>query len=704
MIRGTHAQPARAMSLVLVLILTAGALAPFASAQTGQRTFYAVHDLDGNSLDPGMGLTTEDDGAVASQPGGELDGVENKVILNTTDGIGTGGLFLDAVWYSDLKASWFDANHYATPVTGGRDMMFGSGGFMAWYGWWLDLDADGRIDDFHDSGSCPPTKPACGGEDEFAWRGVGSGSPGIEMALYVIPTNLPAVTFTNNAIGGLARFDDVGTSPAWRPDEAFGAWANASDASPEATFVDRTGHADLQQMWVNGDGYSYMWTDESLLLTTQSIVVANAEKSSSNTQYNLEDPEASIDVDIYEAYSPEAESLWVSTGGTVPQTYVDARKAPTQIGPMINGYTAMLSAAVNDVSRLINDLTSGQRPPVDIVDEFLAENVDPVVDDANEAADPYVGAAIDAANDVLRGAPAIPTTNPPWLKEPNHVGDVFPGATFSGVPGPAGIGNDYAAHASAHHLFMDGRLSTEIPDWRNVYIQPAGVSYGESGWLFRSTSEVLPCEACDSERGLTPTILGANVYATLWKDANGDKWPGRACDPTDAEEWDVATDTCNEDNDPRYEGFPSRVGGTDDWDDATENFPICGTTTLNGGGGPTTQGFGLKVYPAPGYTWEDAGGAMKIREYRRPMYNMWNVDEIQIPTGTEVVELELAKCTANEAVAAAVDGLYLATGTLGISLITEVTGTMTKAFKDTATGVSIPIESVTDIDVYLASL
>ncbi len=699
-------QAQRLVPSIIIALFVASALAP--AVQATHLTLYTFRNpTTGESLDSGIGVTYEDDGDSARQPGGLLDGVQNKVVLNVTDVIGQGALFLDSQWYYHEQA-YVASNYYLAPATGGKQMLYGSGGFMSWYGWWQDLDGDGRIDDHHDSGSCHATAPAsCASVDEFTWKGAGSGDA-LEMVLYFLPSDLP----NNGQDRGVDERTPQSASAlgltVGRNWGTFGAWANGTDARPDDTFDDRTEYSESEQLWVNGIGWPWVWTDESLLIESQTVVVANPGKSNSELRYKIEGADVSVDVDTYESVDPTVEALWVSTVTPIPGQVAEARRAPTQIGPLVNEYAAMVSAAINDVSRAINDLTNGQRPPIEILDEFLQDNVDPVLDDTvnpvvnntldlvNDTAAPYRDPAVAEVNALTRAAnnnlsAAIEAYyNPAWLMEPNHVGDIYPGATFDGVPDYLGVGNDYTDHATEYHLFMDSHAVFQVPGGANIYtpLITYGI-YGDTTYEGNTAHiDPTPCDGCgDSGRGFKPTFVTVKNVIGLWKDTNLDKHPGVFCDPEDPDgDWDSDQQVCG-----NRDTF-----GWDGWS-GSEIIPICGTTTMNGGH--------VKVYPAPGHSWDDVTGqVIKLRLYDRPMYNAFNTDQMTMPTGNDVVELALDSCSGGQIGVRSVDMLFLPTGSLEISLIFEVTATMTKAFTDEDLGVDLPVESVTDVDIYLASL
>ncbi len=665
-VRAPRTRKPRAIAIFAVALFLTTTLLPVVEA-THLTLYQYRNPADGSPLAPGIGVTYEDDGMVARQPGGLLDGIENQVLLNTTEEVGDGSLFLDAVYYNHEQA-YFDGATVMAPAFGGKRVMFLSGGFMAWYGWFKDLDGDGRINDHHDAAGsyCHVSAPAnCGAVDEFKWKGAASGDS-LEMALFFLPSELGGSTATRDS----ERLSDTSI----RPTRQFGAWQNGTSHRVDARFADRTSQTGEEQLWVGGNGWPWLFTDESFLLTTQTIVIANAEKSNADLPYNFDDPDASIDVDQYESLSPEIESLWVSSARNLQDTIFQTRRAPTQIGPMINGYAAIVSAAINNVSRLINEVTTGQTPVTEAVDQIVDPIVDPVLRDADEAD----RAATDA-------------TNPQFAKEPNTAQDVYPGATFGGVASWRGIGNDYSGYQSEHQLFMDSRLFARVPYGANV-ITPF-ISYGVYGQNTRAYEEPMPCDGCgENQRGATPGFLGAITWVGLWNDANGDQWPGERCDPADADEWDAENNVCADiGNRGDAAGFGS-----------TEMIPICGTTTLNGGGGQASPQNGIKITPMPGNEWP--AGVTTLKWYDRPTRNIFRMDETHQPTGSESVVLEYDACTGGATNVRSVDVLFIPTGSLDISILVETTATMTKAFNDAETGITLPIQSVRDVDVYYATL
>ncbi len=648
------------------------ALASLPVAEATHLSLYTFRDpTSGESLDQGIGYTYEDDGAIARQPGGLLDGVANKVVLGATDLVGDGSLFLDSQWYQHAGLM-VASNYHLAEQTGGRQMMYGAGGFMAWYGWWQDLDLDSRINDHHDSGTCHRTAPVdCASVDEFTWKGAGSGDS-LEMVLYFLPGNLP---------GDFDTSDPMSLT-------GFGVWEDATDASPDSTFDDRTESSEQEQLWASGSGWPWVWTDKSLLMESQTVVVANPGKSSSALKYEISGPDVSVDVDTYESADPTLEALWASTIGPVPGQLTYIRGVPRAYADLVNRYVGLVTDAIQATSRTINEVTAGQTPPLVVVEEIRREAVEPWVA-------PYRDPAVAAANEILRagneGAAAALAAyyNPPWLMEPNHPGDVYPAAFFDGEPDALGVGNDYAAHAVEFHLFMDSHAVFQVPGGANAWtplISPG--TYGDNTYE-ETTGHIdpTPCDGCgDSGRGFKPTFVTVKNRIGLWHDANLDRHPGEYCDPGDPDgDWDPARGVCGN----------ADFWGWDGWA-GEEIIPICGTTTMNGGL--------VKVAPAPGYSWDDVTGqVMKIRLYDRPTYNAFHVEEMTMPTGTEPVELELDSCSGTDVDVRSVDMLFLPTGSLEISLVFEVTATMTKPFEDPSQGVDLPIESVTDVDLYLAS-
>ncbi len=664
MIIRTH----RFASLLVAALFVAISLAPLAGA--AHMTLYYVRDADGNPVDPGIGVVQEDDGEVVHQPNGALDGVRNRVIRNQTDGIGSGGQIMDTDYYDDFRTSsvgiyntFLDA--VMEPVEGDRNVMRpGRGGFMTWFGWWNDLNNDGRINDFHDVGSsaCPITVADCVSKDEFKWKGSANGVS-TTMAFYMVPTNV------NAGSGGGPVTDRVGTNCF---NTCFSAWMNGTISSPDGLFDDRTELSEEQQMWILGTGSSNTWTDESYLTSVTTVTIADAKRSNAaEVQYDFSDPLAYIDVDRYEAISSDAEALWGALAPVIKATATSVRPAD------------LLAPVAEEVNKITRDGVPG-----------VINTISTAISDATREFEGITPGIIAQVSDAQGQANRKVT--PLFLKEPNTFEDIYPGAVFDGTADARGLGNDYSLHAADYHLFVDAQTRTVVPGGPNVVGPPGTTGVGQYGTLATTT-----IEPGDENRGQAPGFLYVGVNVALWFDENGDNWLGRACDPTKESDWDTAAGECKAPH-----GATSNTPDPNNYAHFKETYANCGDTTLSGAGASGTGRPGFSITPI-GKTWAQMTGGLgvvKVRWFDRPMYNVWHQNEMGRFLGTETIELELDACTGTATFVRGVDALLIPTGTLDGTIRTEISATMVRPFVDATRGVEVFPETVKDVDYLFASL
>ncbi len=670
----------RTVALVTVALFIATALLPM--AQASHLTLYHTRLADGSSVDQGIGFTTEDDGRVASQPGGKLDGMTNRVIHNLAGEIGDGQLFLDTQYYEGIPAG--ATSPYTTvfdnvfgPIEDGREMIRPGtqGAFFSWFGLWQDTSGEGRIDDYHDGVHvnqqqypCPPLVPNCEAKDEFLWKGAGSGAS-TSMALYVIPTTLG---MGNSGAGPATQRITTGCATT-----CFSAWHNGTVAQPNAEFDDRTELTEEQQGWYVGLGWDTFWTDESYLTSIQTITLADAARTNApETIFDIKDPNAFIDVDRYESFNPAIESLWLSAAPAIYDAIVATRPA---------NILAPVSEIVNGITR-------------DGVPGALAI-ISGTISDATEQFEGYTAGVV---NDVAAAQKDVNIlTDPAYPREPNTWEDVFVGATFGGVGDVYGTGNSYALSQSDYHFFIDATTQVVVPMGANLVLSPLNTAVGVYGLAPVTTSEV----GTDGTRGQSPGFLYADIDVALWFDENGDNWVGRVCDPSKDAEWDASKGECKH-------PFGQDMGNSNpqNFGHFKETLKLCSQTTLNGGGSASSLANGFKVTPV-GTTWDAMSGGLgvtKIKWYDRPSYNIWPQNQgphgMFTYHGSETIVLEIDGCGGTDSNVRVVDALLLPTGSLQGTIRTEVVASMTQVFRDASKGIEIAPESATDVDYLAGSL
>ncbi len=446
-----------------VFILTV----PTAALAGPNALYYSGHD-------PSWGTTLEDDGAIARTPGQPLDGLENRVTFPGATP-GDGGRFLDSrVAQGNGQLNLYVAQ-FASDVTSRPDLLFpGPVVAVAWYGEWNDLDGDGAIDDIHDDvGS---------GADEFVWRGRSSGND-VAMPIYVhpVPKTFPAV------VGGNAvRFHGF------------------SDGEYRRDTYDDFTDAE-EQVWINDPAVTWAITpglyDASILVRLTVITAADAIQDSGHPlRYNVDSPDALLDVDLYEALSPEVEGLYTS-------------------------FTAALNPTVDAFNKVAREsYAEAQRMAADVV----------------ALTDPFTralaGDAVENAGMAIR--PAFP-------KEPNHIFDDYGGhALFGGVGDTLGSYNSYDGYQSDVHFFVDafGEITIHPTVHANTGAGPE--VYVQRDTLDFSYSFAVPDDGSRPHPRQATAIFGVNADVVAWMDRNGDGFRGAVCDPSDPNEWDAARNTC----------------------------------------------------------------------------------------------------------------------------------------------------------------
>ncbi len=472
------------------------------------------------------GVTSEDDGVVVNEPRSEFEGRANRVVYPGSSA-GDGGLFLDA----RLSAMAGGVDLYpalATQAVLQRSNILLPGPLQAnaWYGWWLDLDADGNIADLHDK-DCAPDCAL----DEFAWRGDAS-SEKVGMHLFIIPFAL-------------------GTAGGRTADPA------RSGSQP---FEDRTSREGGTQEWLSEfKTAGGVLVDASTLATIHTLVVAGATKIETYPLYDLDDPAGLHDVDRYEALNPDAETLWSSVLDTplvIPtlpplnETATTPENVTEPIDPVLDPVLEPLVAVINASVVLVND-TRGE----------VARTVSAFNADAQREGTRRVNSAL----------------VPPYAKEPNHVDDDHEGrALFGGVGDFTGSHNSYEGYRDGFHFYADNRpLALVCPGYAigvsgipvGAQVPPTCVRVGTV-----PVTDSHDVAGAQGGNGRTPgTHLVFEARPLMWKDLNGDGHLGTVCDPGSTD-FDGERNTCRIDASSR--DYPSPHAGST----SGETTSVCPVT------------------------------------------------------------------------------------------------------------------------------
>ncbi len=664
----TLASMSRALAIAFVAAFILAAFVPVASA--GHQTLhYTRNPVTNEPVEPGMGKVYEDDGHTARQAGTNLDGLTNRVTEATTDVIGDGSTLLDTIFYTGYNPGYANPNHYAGDVTGRHMLYPGNGGFLSFFGYWNDLDQDGIIDEFSDASPNP--------EDEFKWRGVASGENSLRMVFFTIPRS------TEGQANGAQDTRCGPTTGSWTiptvigvtcvPGIGFGPWFNESSARANGEFADRTSTVEYpsQQAWVLGGGNSLSFYDDSVLMESQTITVVKAKPLIGDTSgqiVDVSDPNALIDVDVYEALNQDAETLWVSTmRGIRDGPYEQARTAVN--GHLVDGYTiandtaTTIEAAARSHSTVNDTLNLGTAVAIDAIDTAFAV--------------PREGVKVIAPN---------------VAKEPNHALDDYEGRATFGQGDYRGTGNTYPGFEDQWGFWYDVIPEMHVPITANVDARPTGGTYGRFGYVGTGIEPVPGGSPNDGDRN-TGVIMNFNSQVFAWSDLNLDHWIGYWCNPQDPDGWDAANDRCA--NDPHYQ-FINDINGNpqaaspfeEDLNDA-EFISVCSSSTAKGGT--------IVVMPVGG-DWPQ--GTTVVRQYTSMTSAIWDNDNVFMPEGADPVTLNM---DSGSQCGRAADEIIFPRGNPGVSIMSVSTAFLPE-LKDVGRGIDITAQSVTDVDVYPASL
>ncbi len=456
------------IAVAWITILLTSALVPGVAAN--HWTLYAY------GVDDSAGATLEDDGAVSHAPGSPLHGLVNRVV-NETETAGSGGLFFDVVMGQGSSAFAVHGHAAKTLVFGRADVLLPTPVQMsAWYGWWNDLNGDGTVDDAHDAEGA--------GDDEFTWRGHGSGSADLAIRTWMIP---------EDAKGGLT----AGAVYDLQPPAVSGFEAGPQTHNDPMEWTDNTARDRAEQEW---RGPSVTRLDSNLLTRIQFVTVAGAPRSiGSPLQYDVSAPAARIDVDDHTAVSPEAESLYIASARTLAAVWpvrdiVDNQPNPFAIvGGLIANPTATVYGAQADAEE--------RYAPRDLKEP-------------NHVEDDYGGHA--------------------WF---GGVGDAAgTGNTYEGYRDAWHLYFDAIA-----------RVSTCSGGYAAVPGTSTSVTVGGAGTCQWSAVDPVSVADPFGNGAGSRTAWGSLMiqgHIFLWMDRNADTHVGTVCDPEDPDSFDATGNTC----------------------------------------------------------------------------------------------------------------------------------------------------------------
>ncbi len=586
--------------LITTLFLAASVLAPTVVA-----THATIHD---SPVDDRYRRTLEDDQAIMRAPGTPFDGYSNKVVFPGTE-IGDGGLFLDARLASRLGPWAMDefpilfGSTFTEPVLGRSDVLVPGHPHTAyaWFGQWHDLNGNGLIDDLHDARAAAT--------DEFRWRGLATGES-VAVVQYLVP--------------------DASTSRA-------SILANESHYDTDI-FVDHTDTRHVEQYWSGPFTYS---TEGSLLTHVQALVVAGAQASVGGAiKYDLDDPNALIDVDRYEAVSPEVGALISST-----YTYAKARQAEAD-HLYATTYAAYLAGPVAEVLAARNE----------------------TVADINAARN-EIEAFVDSTTEDVR----VPTVNPPYAREPNHPFDDYEErATYGGVGDRYGTGNQYPGYQDLHQFYADTYPFLEHCVGAYARVDATSVEISQGLTCNYSNRDIIG--GTKDTRG-TGMALGFTRLLGLWKDINLDGHVGAVCDPS-TPDFDAHQNGCKNQGVYPYDVTPE-----------AELVRHC--ETVQGAKGV------VRVQPLDG----DWSGAILIRNHRETTRAAFDPDTARLLEGREVVDIRWVQNCEDRVL----DVILFPAGASPVALVTQSEYTL-RSYQNHELGVTIGEQTVRDIDVIAATL
>ncbi len=296
-------------SLVLILVTPVAVAGPFTLAR--------VDGATGGTLGLQASVAGFDDGQGVMPQGAPGAGLSDRVAtFGTTAGDGN-GFVLNSFYASATPSSHFGPNGILANAVG-ADHIYPTvaGGFLAWYGRWSDLDADGVIDDQRANADSP--------SDEFLHHGEADGTAGLIMVSWAYPSNphsgcrpTGVVTLHQcrdsilDAEGGHGLRLEGGL-------RTFGAFEDPSRRAHDFAYADHTDGGDTgDEIWINSNGWFTTFADDGFLMTTSILTVANARPAPATAEgYVLDPPFAGPDelrdVDVYRAVSPDIEALYLA--------------------------------------------------------------------------------------------------------------------------------------------------------------------------------------------------------------------------------------------------------------------------------------------------------------------------------------------------------------------------------------------------------
>ncbi len=579
-------------------------------------------------VDDSAGRTSEDDGRVITAPGTFLHGRQNAVV-ESGHVPGDGGLFVDARVGNAVAGT----DLYAGALVGaGRDQLVaGFHEVSVWYGQWSDLDRDGAIDDVQDAscgaGACP--------DDEFRWRGLATGEDGVLMFIYHIPNP------TGVSIG----------PPRIIVPTILSGYANPTSYKPDPV-ADLTSTSNEEQAWV---GYSTVRADHGFLTTAQTLTIAGAKKVvGGQAPVDFDDPAALIDVDVYEAVSPEVEFLYRAAIAT----HYAATDPIAEIYPQVT------------------EIVGNSRPDVPNAADVLA-----LAAQVSQTAQGIAGDPVLAARKLYIAADP---------KEPNHPLDDFEGrATYGGVGDALGSYNAYGAYADGFHLYLDtvprtamcAGLYANLPDPGGESTNGACAQFAQLGAARASQADPFGAQRGNQRTAGNFVIFQAHFF--LWHDLNADTHVGAECDPTDPGSFDAERNTCRT---PRYPWPHWAVG---------EMRDIC--TAARG------KGTSFTLTPV-GAEWSRV---IVLRHAHQTTRVAFEPESIEVPSGSESITLwwrDTCEGVGGDSPALrARDLIGFLDGSNRFPILVRSEVSLA-GYKDAALGIDVGPEYVVDYDLLAAAL
>ncbi|MBI4394454.1 MAG: hypothetical protein HY556_11775 [Euryarchaeota archaeon] len=454
--------------------------------------------------------------------------------------LGNAALFLDArisqAPLSPARSYAIDGGFYVSAITGwsANTLPPGENLLFAWFGWFNDLNLDGRIDD-----DCMQRPGYVAGADEFVWAGIMEERPH-RLVAWILPGNHTAGQMP----------DPLGSSGPSEPIDALPLMGFPGSLSPDLSLDDRSGNqygvypqacpADTFQ--VAGSGFASMYYDSALLSETEIVVAAFPMDGSAVVGldpfaplgYDLGEARF-IDVDHYEALNPSIADLWQGLRDAGRSEYLQLKEMTiAKVGESEGKVDETAAAAGHERDVLVESFFSVARTAQDT---FRNETgIEPPSGDPSDMTDEVAVLIGDGVNRSLEAFDRTTNISRRFFavdpREPNTEWDVLPGASYgarSDEVGPSctdrrayhadGDCNDYSGYLDGRHAWADLTARGSVP-YPHVY--QIGGPYGT---LLRIVVDPLVFDASDApqHRSLAPGVpYQFNARVGSWHDKDND--------------------------------------------------------------------------------------------------------------------------------------------------------------------------------------